>query len=100
MPSHDPFPSIHAESLYCTFEDERVEEPEFIVDPLSGFVVAIVPARSQSIWQRRPSRSAREAPSPWWDRLRRWLRLGGAAMTLLRAAIRPTLKRVPTLRRR
>lgn len=45
MPLQDPFPSLEVGPFYCSYEDDRSDGPEFIVDPLSGFVVAMVPPR-------------------------------------------------------
>ncbi len=84
MPFHDPFPTLEVGPFYCTFEDDRWDEPEIIVDPLSGFVVAIIPSRRRSIWERRPPRPL----STRRDRLSCWLGACAAAPLPVLAAIR------------
>jgi sulfate transport system substrate-binding protein len=81
MPLHDPFPSLEIGPFYYTYEDDQRDAPEIIVDPLSGFVVAIVPPHDRP----RPPRVRRNEPnprSPWRDMLTRWLRLAGVAAAL------------------
>lgn len=85
MPLRDPYPTLEVGAFYCAYEDDRWDEPEIIVDPLSGFVVAIMPPHDRS---RRP-RAERRQPrlrSLWRDMLTRWLDLGVAAMGLLLCA--------------
>jgi sulfate/thiosulfate transport system substrate-binding protein len=82
MPLQNQFPMLEVGPFYCAYEDDRWDEPEIIVDPLNGFVVALLPPATQP---RRPQNSRMELclRSLWRDKLIRWLRLGGAAATLL-----------------
>jgi hypothetical protein len=76
MPLQDPFPTLEVGPFYCTYEDDRWDEPEIIIDPLTGFVVAILPRRS--VWPE--PREPRLAPL-WRAKLSRWLRLvSGSAL--------------------
>jgi hypothetical protein len=88
MPLHDPFPTLEVGPFYCAYEDDRWDEPEIIVDPLSGFVVAILPPQDRSP-RPRVSHQEQRPPSQWrslWrETLSRWLRRGGATTTLARA---------------
>jgi hypothetical protein len=86
VPLQNPFPSLEVGSFYCAYEDERWDEPEIIVDPLTGIVVAIMPRHN------RPHRSAdsrheRPQPSLWRDALARWLRLSGVGAALALFAV-------------
>ncbi|HXC27214.1 MAG TPA: hypothetical protein VNV38_04605 [Stellaceae bacterium] len=67
---HDPFPSLSP--FYHPYEDERRDEPEFIVDPLTGFVVGIVPPVDRSVVPRR--RRLVDGRSRWRATLDAWLR--------------------------
>lgn len=66
LPLQDPFPSLEVGPFYCSYEDGRSDGLELIVDPLSGFVVAVVPPR------RRPARPERRTDSngSFWFRRR------------------------------
>lgn len=76
MPSHDPFPSISP--FYSTLDDEGRHEPELIVDPLSGFVVAVVPSFQGSARSNRHDDAPAGNLLPWRTRLNSWfMRLGG-----------------------
>jgi hypothetical protein len=68
MSLHDPFPSLH-----CAFEDERWDEPEIIVDPLTGCIVAIVPPLRRSPQSSRRDRAPAGNPHGWFRRLNAWL---------------------------
>jgi hypothetical protein len=81
MPLQDPFPTLEIGPFYCTYEDERWDEPEIIVDPVTGFVVAIMPAPQRSVWQRPPKLPARQRPL-WRDKLSRWLCLAAVGGTI------------------
>jgi hypothetical protein len=88
MPSQDRSPSLEMGPFYCIYEDERWDEPEIIVDPVTGFVVAIFPPRDRP---RRP-RKLRNPPrfrSLWRDRLIRWLHLAGVSTALVLFAVVP-----------
>jgi hypothetical protein len=77
MPLHDPFPTLEIGPFYCAYEDDHWDEPEIIVDPLSGFVVAIMPPRDRSHRPRVPHREPRprsQERSLWRGTLSRWLR--------------------------
>jgi sulfate/thiosulfate transport system substrate-binding protein len=88
MPLQDPFPTLEVGPFYCSYEDDRWNEPEIIVDPLSGFVVAIVPPHDQP--RRPPARSPQpDLRSLWRKTLARWLRLGAAAAAVLLLAAIP-----------
>jgi sulfate transport system substrate-binding protein len=77
MWSLDDFPPFEVGPFYCACEDPDRSEPEIIVDPLTGYVLAIIPPRN------RPRRPTRPAPSAWRDRLARWLSLVGVTAAVL-----------------
>ena len=79
-PLQGPFPSLEVGPFYCSYEDDRWDEPEFIVDPLSGFVVAIVPPRHRSASPERRTHSNR---SFWRTKLQQWPRFAGAALMVV-----------------
>lgn len=81
MPSRELWPSVEVGPFYCLYEDDRWSEPQIIVDPLSGFVVAIVPPPERPP-RARPRRPGRRTRPLWRDTLRRWLQLGGVAAAL------------------
>jgi hypothetical protein len=60
------------------------DEPEFIVDPVSGVIIAVIPSAHRT---RRPSAAhSTQAKSSWWrSMLRRWLAFA-ASFALLVAA--------------
>ncbi|HEV2100385.1 MAG TPA: sulfate ABC transporter substrate-binding protein [Stellaceae bacterium] len=75
--------------LSFVYEDDRREDPEIIIDPLSGFVIAIVPPRQESVWERRRTAPEPRPPALWREKLRRWLGFGGTVATLLLSAAIP-----------
>jgi sulfate/thiosulfate transport system substrate-binding protein len=85
-PLPGPFPSLEVGPFYGSYEDDRWEEPELIVDPLSGFVIAIVPPRRPPVRPRRPEAAA---PSLWRAAVARWLRYAGVSAALLLGAVIP-----------
>jgi hypothetical protein len=89
MPREDRFPMSEVGPLSCVYEDERREDPEIIIDPLSGFVIAIVPPQQESVWERRRTAPEPRPPTLWREKLRRWLGLGGTVATLLLVAAIP-----------
>jgi hypothetical protein len=85
--SNDLGPAVEVGPFHCIYEDDRWDEPEIIVDPVTGFVVAIFPRRPRSV---RPL----PAPGPrrwhvrtsWRERLSRWLFLTAASRSAGRGA--------------
>jgi hypothetical protein len=79
MPSHNFFPPSEVGPFVLTREDDRWDEPEIIVDPLTGLVVAIIRPSSRPAWPEGRDRRDATAPSVWRTKLARWLRLAGDA---------------------
>jgi sulfate/thiosulfate transport system substrate-binding protein len=88
MPSRDSSPSYEVGAFRLSCEDDRWDEPEIIIDPLSGFVVVVPPPSDQPAWIERQERRNAAAPSLWRTKLARWLRLAvGGALFLVVGAI-------------
>jgi sulfate ABC transporter permease protein CysT len=90
MPSNDLGPALEIGPFHFIYEDDRWDEPEIIIDPVSGFVVAIFPRRDRPYQPpRTPRVERRHEPSLWRDKLSRWLRLGAVSAALLLLAVMP-----------
>jgi sulfate transport system substrate-binding protein len=89
-----PSPSFHQVPEFTPFDDAAEwevghwDEPEIIVDPISGIIIAAVPAAVRS---RRPADagSAPGKPSLWRAMLGRWLAFAGSSALLLAATVAP-----------
>jgi hypothetical protein len=83
MSSHDFFPPFEVGPFYLAPEEDRWDEPEIIVDPLSGLVVAIVRPAGRPVRPEQRERRAAATPSLWRAKLARWLRLAGVSTALM-----------------
>jgi sulfate/thiosulfate transport system substrate-binding protein len=82
MPTEDPLGPTERGPFYTAREPEydHWDEPQIVVDPVSGFVTVIPPHDRAAHFQPAPRESS---PSPWREMLMRWLRRLGVTTALL-----------------
>jgi hypothetical protein len=91
-----PLLGFHQVPEFTPFDDaaewevRHWDEPEFIVDPLSGLVIAVIPASGRT---RRPSATdiIHEKSFLWRSMLRRWLGFASSCALLVVATWRARL---------